>query len=109
MVNAVGQTFLSTTMRCFKCHDHKFDPYPPRTTIDFTLFLAKHNWLKDLPFIEQENLRGMNAGKEATERMLSFAKNKYEELYNKQEEAAKKWFAEHKKYLDENKASQPAR
>ena len=41
------------------------------------------------PFIEQESLRGMNAGKEATEKMLSFAKNKYEELYNKQEEAAK--------------------
>ena len=30
VVNSVGQTFLSTTMRCFKCHDHKFDPLPTR-------------------------------------------------------------------------------
>ena len=30
VVNAVGETFLSTTMRCFKCHDHKFDPLPTR-------------------------------------------------------------------------------
>jgi Protein of unknown function (DUF1549) len=29
-VNAVGQTFLSTTMRCCKCHDHKCDPLPTR-------------------------------------------------------------------------------
>ena len=105
VVNAVGQTFLSTTMRCFKCHDHKFDPLPTRDYYRFySVFSQTQLAERPAEFIEQENLRGMNAGKEATERMLSFAKNKYEELYNKQEEAAKKWFAEHKKeYLDENK------
>ena len=105
VVNAVGQTFLSTTMRCFKCHDHKFDPLPTKDYYRFySVFSQTQLAERPAEFIEQENLRGMNAGKEATERMLSFAKNKYEELYNKQEEAAKKWFAEHKKeYLDENK------
>ena len=105
VVNAVGQTFLSTTMRCFKCHDHKFDPLPTKDYYRFySVFSQTQLAERPAEFIEQENLRGMNTGKEATERMLSFAKNKYEELYNKQEEAAKKWFAEHKKeYLDENK------
>ena len=105
VVNAVGQTFLSTTMRCFKCHDHKFDPLPTKDYYRFySVFSQTQLAERPAEFIEKENLRGMNAGKEATERMLSFAKNKYEELYNKQEEAAKKWFAEHKKeYLDENK------
>lgn len=105
VMNAVGQTFLSTTMRCFKCHDHKFDPLPTKDYYRFySVFSQTQLAERPAAFIEQENLRGMNAGKEATERMLSFAKNKYEELYNKQEKAAKKWFAEHgKEYLDENK------
>ena len=30
VVNSVGQTFLATTMRCLKCHDHKFDPLPTK-------------------------------------------------------------------------------
>ena len=105
VVNAVGQTFLSTTMRCFKCHDHKFDPLPTKDYYRFySVFSQTQLAERPAAFIEQENLKGMNAGKEETERMLSFAKSKYNELYNKQEEAAKKWFDEHKKeYLDENK------
>ena len=105
VVNAVGQTFLSTTMRCFKCHDHKFDPLPIKDYYRFySVFSQTQLDERPAPFVEQENLKGMNAGKEATEKMLSYAKSKYDELYNKQEEAAKKWFAEHgKEYLDENK------
>ena len=105
VVNAVGQSFLSTTMRCFKCHDHKFDPLPTKDYYRiYSVFSQTQLAERPAAFIAQENLRGMNVGKQATERMLSFAKIKYNELYNKQEEAAKKWFAEHgKKYLDENK------
>ena len=36
--------------------------------------------------------------------MLDFAKEKYQRLLSKQEDAAKEWFAQHgKEYLDENK------
>ena len=105
VVNAVGQTFLSTTMRCFKCHDHKFDPLPIKDYYRFySVFSHTQLAERPAPFIAEENLKGMNVGKEATERMLSFAKSKYNELLNKQEDAAKKWFAERgKEYLDENK------
>ena len=37
LVNSVGQSFLSTAMRCCKCHDHKFDPLPTR---DYYRFYA---------------------------------------------------------------------
>ncbi len=30
VVHSIGQSFLSTPMRCCKCHDHKFDPIPTK-------------------------------------------------------------------------------
>ena len=41
--------------------------------------------------------------KKFTEQMLTFAKDKYHKLLDKQETAAKKWFKEQgKEYLDED-------
>ena len=64
VVNAVGETFLSTTMRCFKCHDHKFDPLP---TKDYYRFYSvfSHTQLAErpAPFLEEENLEGLKSGK----------------------------------------------
>ena len=105
VVNAVGETFLSTTMRCFKCHDHKFDPLP---TKDYYRFYSvfSHTQLAErpAPFLEEENLEGLKSGKKNTQQMLDFAKEKYQRLLSKQEDAAKEWFAQHgKEYLDENK------
>ena len=55
VVNAVGETFLSTTMRCFKCHDHKFDPLP---TKDYYRFYSvfSHTQLAErpAPFLEKK-------------------------------------------------------
>ncbi len=73
LVNNVGQTFLSTTMRCFKCHDHKFDPLPTR---DYYRFYAAFSGDADggtaapasLPeenrdgFEEGKRIRGAHAG-----------------------------------------------
>ncbi len=104
VVNAVGQTFLSTTMRCFKCHDHKFDPLP---TKDYYRFYAAFSGTqlaeRSAPFLKQENLQGMETGQKATRRMLDFAKEKYHQLLEKQEAAAKKWFSDRgKEYLNQN-------
>ena len=105
VVNSVGQTFLSTTMRCFKCHDHKFDPLPTRDYYRFySAFSTTQLAERPAPFSKQENLLGLELGRKATNRMLDFAKKKYQTLYSKQEDAAKNLYSEQgKEYLDENK------
>ena len=104
VVNAVGQTFLSTTMRCFKCHDHKFDPLPTKDYYRmYSAFSTTQLAERPAPFLKQENLVGMEVGRKATRQMLDFAKEKYHVLLEKQEAAAKKWFSDRgKKYLNEN-------
>ena len=103
VVNAVGQTFLSTTMRCFKCHDHKFDPLPTQDYYRmYAAFSATQLAERPAPFLDTENLSGLEQGRSATQEMLSFAKEKYDAIYQKQESAAREWFSEHgRKYLDE--------
>ena len=105
VVNSVGQTFLSTTMRCFKCHDHKFDPLPTRDYYRmYAAFSATQLAERPAPFAKEENLSGLNEGKKATRRMLDFAKEKYQGLLEKQENAAKAWYAQRgKEYANENK------
>ena len=104
VVNAVGQTFLSTTMRCFKCHDHKFDPLPTRDYYRmYAAFAGTQLAERPAPFLKSENIIGLKEGRAATQRLLKFATEKHNALYNKQESAARKWFEEHgKKYLNEN-------
>ena len=95
VVNAVGQTFLSTTMRCFKCHDHKFDPLPTRDYYRvYAAFSATQLAERPVPFTSEENREGFGPGKELTERLLAFAKEKTAELTNKREAAARKWYRE---------------
>ena len=105
VVNSVGQTFLSTTMRCFKCHDHKFDPLPTKDYYRFySVFAFTQLAERPAAFLKNENQSAFARGKKATRRMLDFAKETYNGLLGKQEAAAKKWYAERgKEYLDENK------
>ena len=104
VVNSVGQTFLSTTMRCFKCHDHKFDPLPTRDYYRmYAAFSGTQLAERAAPFLKQENRSGLNQKKAITQRLWDFAKTKHNELYQKQEAAARKWYAQNgKEYLDAN-------
>ena len=104
VVNSVGQTFLSTTMRCVKCHDHKFDPVPTRDYYRmYAVFAGVQMAERPAPFLEVENRSGLNQKKAITQRLWDYAKAKHNELYQKQEVAARKWYAEHgKEYLSEN-------
>jgi mono/diheme cytochrome c family protein len=95
VVNSVGQTFLSTTMRCFKCHDHKFDPLP---TLDYyrvyATFAGTQLAEREAPFLPEENLRGMAEEKAIVERLLAFASEKNDELKAKSDAADRAWYAE---------------
>ena len=104
VVNSVGQTFLSTTMRCLKCHDHKFDPLPTRDYYRmYAVFAGTQLAERSAPFLNQENRSGLNQKKAITQRLWDYAKAKHNELYQKQEAAARKWYVQNgKEYLDAN-------
>ena len=104
VVNAVGQTFLSTTMRCFKCHDHKFDPLPTRDYYRFySAFAATQLAERPTPFLPQENKAGFAASQALTKQLLFFATNKKTELITKRETAARKWYMENgQEYVSHN-------
>ncbi|MFC7338894.1 PSD1 and planctomycete cytochrome C domain-containing protein [Haloferula chungangensis] len=103
VVNSVGQTFLATTMRCFKCHDHKFDPLPTRDYYRmYAAFAGTQLAERKAPFLAEENRANFKSERELVERLLSFAESGTKEIKAKQEEAAKKWYSEnHLTYLTE--------
>ncbi len=57
LVNITGQTFLSQTLRCCKCHDHKFDPIPTRDYYRmYSAFSTTQMAERRVPFLPQEEL-----------------------------------------------------
>ncbi|MEE2947422.1 MAG: PSD1 and planctomycete cytochrome C domain-containing protein [Verrucomicrobiota bacterium] len=103
VINSVSETFLSITMRCFKCHDHKFDPLPTRDYYRmYAVFEPTQLAERPVPFFEKENWDGFQEGEAATRQLLAFSTDKHNALYNKQESAAREWYAKAgTKYLDE--------
>ena len=96
LTNIIGQTFLSTTMRCVKCHDHKFDPIPTRDYYRMYSALATtHPVERRVPFLDSENRTGFDEGREHVQRMLAFAQQEVDRLVAKREAAARQWFEEH--------------
>lgn len=95
VVNSVGETFLSTTMRCFKCHDHKFDPLPTRDYYRmYAAFAGTQLAERPAPFLGTENQNGFEESKALTEQLLAFAREKNNALTTKRENAARKWYKE---------------
>ncbi|HBN74356.1 MAG TPA: hypothetical protein DD473_00755, partial [Planctomycetaceae bacterium] len=95
LVNITGQTFLSQTLRCCKCHDHKFDPLPTRDYYRmYSAFATTHMAERNVPLLPEESKDGFDTGKVHVKRMLDFAVSEKNKLIEKQETAAKKWFEE---------------
>lgn len=103
LVNNVGQTFLSTGLRCCKCHDHKFDPIPTRDYYRiYAAFSTTQMAERPVPFLPSENCDNFAEGKAHVQRMLDYAVVEKNKLIAKREAAARAWFAEHNlPYKDE--------
>lgn len=96
LVNITGQTFLSTTMRCVKCHDHKFDPIPTRDYYRmYAAFSTTQMAERPAPFLPEENKDGFETGRAHAQRMLDFATSEKNRLIEKRETAARQWFEKH--------------
>ena len=107
LVNSVGQTFLATTMRCFKCHDHKFDPLPTRDYYRmYAAFAGTQMAERPLRFASEENLSRFAEGKAFVQKMLDIATRQKQAILAKQEAAAREWYTEHKLPYKESNARQ---
>ncbi|MCZ6673889.1 MAG: PSD1 and planctomycete cytochrome C domain-containing protein [Verrucomicrobia bacterium] len=95
LVNIVGQTFMSTTMRCFKCHDHKFDPLPTEEYYRmYAAFSTTQPVEREAHYLPEENTSAFEEQREQVQTLLDFAEEKLAELKTIEEEHAKEWFAE---------------
>jgi hypothetical protein len=105
VVNAVGQTFLATTLRCVKCHDHKFDPIPTRDYYRmYAVFAGTQLAERPAPFLTRENRNRFESEEALVKRLHAYAKVKMDALHEKSEAAARKWFADNNKaYIPEHK------
>lgn len=77
VTHSVGVAFLGQQMRCFACHDHKFDPLPTQDYYSFqSLFATVQFADRPLPFLKNENTRSMATGKERLKRRIENASNR---------------------------------
>ncbi|MDA1162581.1 MAG: PSD1 and planctomycete cytochrome C domain-containing protein [Planctomycetota bacterium] len=96
LVHNVGQSFLSMPMRCCKCHDHKFDPLPTRDYYGlYAAFATTQPAEVDAPFLPEENRSGFAEKRKLVAELLEFATAERDKVVNKQETAARKWYADH--------------
>lgn len=104
LVHNVGQTFLAMPMRCCKCHDHKFDPIPTRDYYRlYSTFAATQPAERNARFLPDENRSGFEEKRKLVAELLAFAKAELKKVNDKQEAAARKWYAEHSlPYKNEN-------
>ncbi len=64
-------TFLGLTMRCCRCHDHKFDPIPTKDYYRLqAVFAPTHFAERDAPFLPVENTAGFDEARELVRRRL---------------------------------------
>jgi hypothetical protein len=95
LVHNVGQSFLSLPMRCCKCHDHKFDPLPTRDYYSmYAAFATTQPAEIKAAFLPEENRNGFEAKRKLTQELQEFATAQFNRVHQKQEVAAKVWYAE---------------
>lgn len=105
VTNSIGETFLGHALKCAKCHDHKFDPIPTKDYYAIqAVFASTHPGEMKADYLEEENTKGFEEGRDLIEKRLEEAKKDKDQLYEKMEAAAKRWFVEnHLDYISREK------
>lgn len=104
LVHNVGQAFLAMPMRCCKCHDHKFDPVPTRDYYRmYSAFATTQPAEVEAKFLPSENKDGFGEKRKLVKELLDYAKGEQKQIQDKQEAAAKAWYAKNNlPYKNEN-------
>lgn len=96
VTDSVGQVFLSNTMQCCRCHDHKTDPLPTRDYYSMqACFATTQLTEREAPFLSNEVI----AGFEEKELLLARQQRYLDDLARLSEKsiaAARAWYAERK-------------
>jgi mono/diheme cytochrome c family protein len=94
VTDSVGQVFLGHTMRCAKCHDHKFDPVPTRDYYSLMgVFATTQLAERETPFLTEENKANFAERQYLQARLKEF-QQVAKRLDAKEEAAARKWCEE---------------
>jgi mono/diheme cytochrome c family protein len=92
VTNSVGEAFLSTPMRCCKCHDHKFDPLPTRDYYRLqAVFATTQPAELNAAFLDDENRGGFVEGEKRIRKLLAWAQADVAKIKAKEERAARAW------------------
>ncbi|MEQ1843824.1 MAG: DUF1553 domain-containing protein, partial [Verrucomicrobiales bacterium] len=94
VTNGVGETFLSQSLQCARCHDHKFDPIPTRDYYSVQAVFATTQIVeRPAPFLPVENTSGFEEKKYLELRHAEYLST-LQRLDEKSLAAAREWFLE---------------
>lgn len=94
VTNSVGETFLSLPLRCASCHDHKFDPIPTRDYYNIQSVFAPVQFAeRPASYLPEENTDQFEQNKRQLTRRKTHAEAALQQLKDKEEQAARSWFA----------------
>ncbi len=96
VTNAVGETFLSHSLQCARCHDHKFDPVPTHDYYSMQACFGTTQLVEQAaPFLKNENLSGFDERKNLDVLVADY-NAQLERLDKISLDASDKWFEEKK-------------
>lgn len=101
VTNSVGVTFMSTPLRCARCHDHKFDPIPTRDFYRIQAVFATTQFAsRPAPYLPVEQPRITADERERISMWLKDTRDVQIAINEKEENAAKAWYRQRgKRYL----------
>lgn len=96
VTNSIGETFLSHSLQCARCHDHKFDPVPTQDYYSIqAVFATTQLAERPAPFLREENTAGFDEREHLEARRAAHLAT-LAELDDKLLSNAQKWLAEKK-------------